>query len=96
MTAETVRISGKNQIVIPKSARKELGLSPGDELVVHAERELLIMKPKPRNYTEHMQGLHRKVWDDVNADAYIERERKNWSTTPSSLRQRSEDSRRSA
>jgi AbrB family looped-hinge helix DNA binding protein len=96
MTGETVRISGKNQIVIPKSARKKLSLSPGDELVVHAENGVLVMNPKPRNYTQHLQGLHKEVWQDINVDAYIEGERKDWPTTPSGLRKRSETSRRSA
>ncbi len=87
MTEEIVRISGKNQIVIPKSARKKLGLSPGDELVVRAEGELLVMKPKPRSYTQHMQGLHKKVWQNVDADAYIEKERKDWSKRQANSRQ---------
>jgi AbrB family looped-hinge helix DNA binding protein len=87
-------MSAKNQIVIPKSARKKLGLSPGDELVVRTEREVLVLKPRPKNYTRHMQGLHKNVWQNVDVDAYIEKERKDCSIKPTDLRRLSGNSRR--
>lgn len=90
-----MRISGKNQIVIPKNARKKLGLSPGDELLVRAEKELLIMQPKPRSYTQYMQGLQKRVWENVDANSYVEEERQAWSNEPRDLRRRSRTSTKS-
>ena len=74
-----MRVNGRNQIVLPKSARKKLGLTAGDELVVRTEGKLLVLEPKPKHYTQHMQGLHKNVWQNVDVDAYIEKERKAWS-----------------
>ena len=79
MTEEVVRISRKHQIVVPKDARERLGLSAGDQLIVRVEDNLLVMKPKPGSYTKFMQGLHKDVWKNIDASAYVERERKAWS-----------------
>jgi len=38
----------------------------------------IIMKPKPISYTEHMRGLYKNLWKDVEATEYIEKERKSW------------------
>ncbi len=80
MSEEKVRISPKNQIVIPKGARRKLGLSAGDELIVRVDRELLVMKPKPHSYSEYMQGLHKGVWKTTDVSSYVEKERRAWST----------------
>jgi len=75
---ETVRVSRKYQIVIPKQTRKVLNVSQGDELVVSVIDGQIVMKPKPKNYTEYMRGLHKEVWKDVEVTEYIEEERKTW------------------
>jgi AbrB family looped-hinge helix DNA binding protein len=80
MTEETVRLSRKNQIVVPKDARKKLGLSSGDELIVRVDKDIIIMKPKPRNYTEFMRGLHKEIWRRTDASLYVEKERQAWPT----------------
>lgn len=80
MTEEIVRLSRKNQIVVPKEAREKLGLSSGDQLIVRVEKNVLIMKPKPRSYAKYMQGLHKDVWESTDASTYVEGERKAWST----------------
>ncbi|MBI2185197.1 MAG: AbrB/MazE/SpoVT family DNA-binding domain-containing protein [Thaumarchaeota archaeon] len=74
----TVKLSRKNQIVIPKEARKKLSLSPGDELVVEVELDRVVMKPKPKSYTEYALGLHKKVWKGVETERYLEEERESW------------------
>jgi AbrB family looped-hinge helix DNA binding protein len=79
LTEEVVRISRKHQIVVPKRARDRLGLSAGDQLIVRVENDLLVMKPKPTSYTSFMQGLHKHVWKNTDASAYVEKERKAWS-----------------
>ncbi len=70
----TVKLSRKNQVVIPKEARKKLHLSPGDELVVEVEKDRVVMKPKPKRYTEYTLGLHKKVWSGVDVENYLEEE----------------------
>ena len=74
----TVKISSKHQIVIPREARKQLGLSAGDQLLVEVRNGTLVMRPRPRSYTKHLEGLHREVWEGVDALQYVRDERKAW------------------
>lgn len=57
-----VKLSSKHQVVIPKKVRKKLGLHAGDQLVVEVEGEKVVLHPRPKNYTNYMLGLGRKVW----------------------------------
>ena len=75
---ETVRVSRKYQIVIPKRAREMLRIGPGDELVVWVRGGQIVMRPKPKSYAEYMRGLHREVWRDVEAEEYVREERERW------------------
>jgi AbrB family looped-hinge helix DNA binding protein len=93
MTEETVRLSRKNQIVIPRGARKKLALSAGDELIVGVDEESLVIRPKPRSYAEYMQGLHKDVWRRTDVAAFVERERKDWSTGRRGSKRTSRDTR---
>ncbi len=74
----TITISSKNQVVIPKEAREALELSPGTRLMVHVEDGMIIMVPEPRDYIGAMRGLHKEVWDGLDADAEISKSRDNW------------------
>ena len=75
---QTVRVSKKYQVVIPKKARDNLKIERGDELIVTVREGQVIMKPKPKSYTEHMRGLHKNLWKDVDATKYVEKEREAW------------------
>ncbi len=74
----TVTLSSKNQIAIPKAARKKLAIGPGDQLILEVEKDCLILKPKPKSYTKHLRGLYRSVWEKVDATTYIRKEREAW------------------
>lgn len=73
-----VTLSSKNQIAIPKAARKKLAIGPGDQLILDVENDSLILKPKPKSYTKHLRGFHRAVWRGVDATEYIRKERETW------------------
>jgi AbrB family looped-hinge helix DNA binding protein len=73
-----VVLSSKNQIAIPKAARKKLSIGPGDHLILDVEKDSLILKPKPKSYTKHLRGLHKDIWEGLDATEYIRRERKAW------------------
>jgi AbrB family looped-hinge helix DNA binding protein len=64
-----VILSSKNQIVIPREARKALGLKPGDELVVVPRGNCLIILEKPKSYAAAGLGLSRSDCKPL-ADAY--------------------------
>ena len=59
----TAKLSSKYQIVIPKKIRKKLNLNSGDELIMKVEDDKIIMRPKPKSYTEYMLGLGKEVWE---------------------------------
>jgi AbrB family looped-hinge helix DNA binding protein len=65
-----VTLSSKNQIAIPKAARKKLAIGPGDQLILDVEKDSLILKPKPKSYTKHLRGLHKAVWEGLDATEY--------------------------
>jgi AbrB family looped-hinge helix DNA binding protein len=75
-----VTLSSKNQIAIPKAARKKLATGPGDQLILDVEKDSLILKPKPKSYTKHLRGLHKDVLEGLDATEYIRKERKDWET----------------
>ena len=73
-----VTLSSKNQIAIPKSARKKLAIGPGDQLILDVEKDSLILKPKPKSYARHLRGLHGSIWRDTDAVDYVRKERESW------------------
>ncbi len=73
-----VRISSKNQIVIPREARRALSLGAGDEILVEIEEGRAVLYPRPKNYAKHLRGLHKEVWRGVDATQYVREERKGW------------------
>ncbi len=73
-----VKLSSRHQVVIPKEARKRLGLHAGDQLVVEVEGEKVILHPRPKNYTNYMLGLGKEIWQEIDATEYIRKERESW------------------
>jgi len=77
---ETVKLSQKYQIVVPKTIRQKIKLSPGSRLSFYPldEKRVIVFK-QPQNYVQAMRGLGKEVWQKLGgADAYIKRERKSW------------------
>jgi len=64
---ETVRLSPKYQVVIPKRARRELGLLPGQELQVYVlDGSIRFRKLRP--ITE-LRGMAKGItWEDGDRD----------------------------
>src|SRR5205807_10013011 len=79
-----VRVSRKHQVVVPREASEALGVGAGDELVVEVENGRVVMKPKPRNDSKHMLGLHKSVWKVVQLESYVRTEREAWKKETSS------------
>lgn len=73
-----VRISNKSQIVIPKLLREKLNFTAGDYLIMELKNNKLIVRPRPKNYTNYMLGLGENLWKKENAKKYIKEERKTW------------------
>ena len=78
MSPQTVKVSSRYQISLPGSARKQLNIQAGDRLLVDVQDWLIVLTPQPENYTEHLAGLHKTIWQDVDPEAYLEKERTEW------------------
>jgi len=73
-----VKVGKRYQIVIPKKVREQLGVNIEDELIVGVRDARIIMQPRPRRYSEYMQGLGKEVWGGIEATEYVKREREVW------------------
>ncbi len=47
---KSIKLSGKNQIVLPKAAREAMDVKGGDELLVVVKGHTTLILPKPRKY----------------------------------------------
>lgn len=72
----TVKISSKNQVVIPKEARETLGVGAGDEVIFVARQGGVYVLPKPKSFVEALRGTARgKLRYPKN---YLKKEHTSW------------------
>jgi AbrB family looped-hinge helix DNA binding protein len=71
---QTVKLSSKNQIVVPREAREAIGVKSGEEIVVvvHGDQVLLVRRPK--SYTQAMLGIGK----GLTPKNYLRNERRSW------------------
>jgi AbrB family looped-hinge helix DNA binding protein len=69
-----VKLSSKNQIVIPREAREKLGLKPGDKLLIGVAGKHLTVIKKPKNFVKALEELNIGPY----GDDYISKERASW------------------
>ena len=77
----SVKVSSRHQIVVPRAARERLNIQSGDRLLVDVQDNVIILIPDPQDYVQHMAGLHKDIWKDLDTNAYLREEREAW--TPS-------------
>jgi len=73
-----VKISSKNQSALLASVGRALSKKAGDYLMVKIEDGAIILVPKPIDPIAELRGLGREVWDGVDAQDYVDRERDGW------------------
>ena len=76
-----VKISSKHQIAVPSAVRKELHLSAGDHLLVQVRDGVMVLVPERGDAVDQLRGLYREIWDGVDAQEYVNRERDAWETS---------------
>ena len=67
-------MSAKNQIVIPREARKALGLKPGDKILVVVKSGKVLVLQRPKSYHAAIRGLARGKYPKD----YLHKERQSW------------------
>jgi len=70
-----VKVNDKHQITVPAAVRKELHIESGDHLLVEVRNGHILLMPEPRNYSQHLRGLHREIWEGVEPQEYVQGER---------------------
>ena len=69
-----VKLSSKNQIVIPREVRSALRVKAGDKMVIVRRGDTVIMLRKPKRYSRATAGMARGIYP---AD-YLDTERESW------------------
>ncbi|MBI4316923.1 MAG: AbrB/MazE/SpoVT family DNA-binding domain-containing protein [Chloroflexi bacterium] len=73
-----VKVSQKFQVSVPSAARRKLHIENGDHLLVDVRDGYIVLMPEPRDYSQHLRGLHREIWQDVEPQGYVRSEREDW------------------
>jgi AbrB family looped-hinge helix DNA binding protein len=71
---QTVKMSSKNQIVIPKEAREAMHLKGKDELVIVVKGNMTVIMPKPDSYRRDLAGSGKGIY----GEEHLRKERKSW------------------
>lgn len=75
---KVVRLSAKYQIEVPREVRRQLNFEAGDGLLVEVQGNTVVLVPRPRSYTARLRGLHKEVWRNTDAAAYVREDRRRW------------------
>ena len=83
MTIPTsVKVSQRFQIAVPQLARKRLKIQGGDRLLVDVQDGMILLMPQPRRYAEALAGLLREIWEGVDIQQAVDKERGAWDASP--------------
>ena len=78
MVTSVAKLSRKNQIVLPKEVREELGVKAGDDLLFIIREGEIVVRSRPASFAQAMRGLHKGVWSGVDVDRWLAEERQTW------------------
>jgi AbrB family looped-hinge helix DNA binding protein len=77
----SVKVSKRYQIAVPAIARHLLDIKIGDRLLVDIQDGIMLLIPKPDNFTDGLAGLHQEIWQGVNTQQYIDEQRDAWASS---------------
>lgn len=70
------RLSSKSQIVIPSELRQKLGIQPGDELMLEACDDSIVITRAPSSALARLRALSGPMWK--GASEQLQRDRDEW------------------
>jgi AbrB family looped-hinge helix DNA binding protein len=82
MTTMSVKVSKRYQIAVPSAVRDVLNIQSGDRLLVDIQDGMILLIPEPANYTQHLEGIEHGIWENRDAQEYIDQERETWQASP--------------
>lgn len=69
-----IKLSAKNQIVVPREAREALGIKPGDKILVVVRDNRVLVLQKPKDARAALRGIGKGVYPKD----YLRKERQSW------------------
>ena len=69
-----LKLSSKNQIVLPKEARTAMQVKAGDRVLVVVKGKVTILMPKPKSYMQALAGIGKGMYPKN----HLKRERRAW------------------
>ena len=82
MKDKSVKVSKRWRITLPAGLRKGLNIKCGDHLLIDIQAGMVLLIPAPASYTQHLAGIQREIWGNIDVQEYITRERQAWESTP--------------
>jgi AbrB family looped-hinge helix DNA binding protein len=78
LSMTTVKVSRKNQIAVPASVRRRLGIGPGDLLDVDVEGSRVVLRARRPTALADLVAIAPEVWRGVDAQRYVDELRDEW------------------
>ena len=78
MSVNEVKLSAKNQSVIPREVRAALGVKAGDRLLFVVRGKTVVLLPKPKKYAKAIADIGKGLY----LRDYLSTERENWGERP--------------
>lgn len=72
----TATLSSKSQIVLPAEVRRQLGLRPGDRLLIEVEDDHIVIRKASASDVDALAELRSELWQGYAED--LERARNEW------------------
>ena len=69
-----LKLSSKNQIVLPKEAREAMKVKGGDQLLAVVKGNVTLLTPRPKKYARALSGLGKGMYPGN----YLKKERRSW------------------
>ncbi|MAU01029.1 MAG: AbrB family transcriptional regulator [Anaerolineaceae bacterium] len=73
-----IKVNNRYQITLPREICQQLGIEPGDELLVDRQGDTIVLLPKPKNPVDYLAGLHKEVWQNIDPQEYLRQEQAAW------------------
>jgi AbrB family looped-hinge helix DNA binding protein len=72
------KIIAGGKVVIPADLRRELGLKPGDTVVIERDGDALVLKSYLQVVREVQAEFRKMVGDDYSVDQFLAERRADW------------------
>jgi AbrB family looped-hinge helix DNA binding protein len=78
LSMPTVKVSRKNQIAVPASVRRRLGIGPGDLLDVDVEGSRVVLRARRPTALADLLAIAPELWRGMEAERYVDELRDEW------------------